>query len=530
MAAVVVFDDQQNAVISTVVNNGANVFITGPGGVGKSAVLKEIVARLKAKGKKVAVVAPTGVAALNVKGKTIHSWAGVGIGNKPAADYVATHVSRRGKRPIKPYENDDVVSRFVNTDTLIIDEVSMVSASLFGKIDVMGRELRLPRHLPTYGLRDYVLQRISSADSKPFGGMQLVVVGDFYQLPPVDGCNDRDTPKCWSCGCDGSVVDEDERLYKCTSCSKEFCGTVRYAFESDPEGRNRWDETGFVVCELTKVHRQKNVEFVAMLHRLRSGEMTPSDIAALSSLSRPLLATPEGVVPTKLLPTNEEVNGVNSVNYARCGGPEHAYAMHTACEGRYGEKLLERNIRNSPFDQRVRLKTNTQVMLRYNLSTDMGLCNGTRGIVKGFVDVADPEAVKELGRSGVSTFGLGAATLMAHRFGTVLPVVSFVIADESEPFVTVVGPQQVSGDDTYGGNRSSFEITQIPLTHAWAITIHKSQGMTLTYVRMDLSRCFEKGQGYTALSRAADPAGLQVEGFEPHRIFCDPAVVAFYRS
>jgi ATP-dependent DNA helicase PIF1 len=515
-------DAHQQDIIRLVVNGGVNAFVTGAGGVGKSKTISEMVKQLIAKGKRVVVIAPTGVAALNVKGKTIHAWAKIRLGKDPAADYIARAVKYRGRRPVRKFECDDAMARFINTDVLIFDEISMVSAGLFAKIDVMARELRLPRGIPTYGLRQYILERINEPGT-PFGGMQVVVCGDFFQLPPVDDNSDRDFPKCWRCGGAGHVEDADERIYKCTVCATIFCGKARYSFQADPEGRNRWKECNFVFCELTKVHRQKDSEFVKMLNRFRLGNVLPEDIATLSSLSRSLPTTPNGMQPTKLLSTNEEVNAVNSVNYMRCRGKEYIYNMHKSSVGKYGEKLLDNAVRNSPFEVRVRLKVGAQVMLRFNLSLDHGLCNGTCGVVTGFVDVSDPEALKEC---GANTMGLGAA--MMPRFGTVFPIISFKITGEKEPFVTIIGPQEINDEDTYGGVTSSVRIIQIPVNLAWGITIHKSQGMTLPYVRMNLSRCFDKGQAYVALARAASMDGLQVEAFDPHRIFCDEEVVEFY--
>lgn len=519
-------DPGQRKVLELAVQGNCNLFITGPGGVGKSKTVKTIVEQLRARGKKVAVVAPTGIAALNIKGKTIHSWAGIGLGKDTAASYVASAVTRHGRRPVRKFDYDDPMCRFINTDTIVLDEISMLSSSLFAKIDVMAKELRMSRGNPTYGLQKHVIGRIDDQHRPFFGGMQVIVVGDFFQLPPVDDNSDVQFPKCWRCGETARVVDKDNRAYACTVCKKEFCGKARFAFEPDPEGRNRWKEAGFVFCELTTVHRQKDAGFVAMLHRFRQGSVIPEDIASLTHLSRSLPPTPDGIVPTKLLPTNEQVNSVNSVNYARCRGKEYVYDMNKSCIGKYGEKLLEKAVRNCPFDVRVRLKKGAQVMLRANLSVEEGLCNGTCGAVVGFVDIANEQALKEC---GANVFGLGAA-LMPHRFGSVFPIVSFKIAGTDAPFVTIIGPQQLTDEDKFGGSVSSIEITQVPLILAWAITIHKSQGMTISYVRMELARCFDRGQAYVALSRAASMDGLQVESFDPHRIFCDEDVIAFYQE
>lgn len=306
-----------------VIMSRKSVFFTGAAGTGKSYILKILqdVMGVLDMSTKISFTAPTGVAACNIQGLTIHSWSGAGMASEPIDKLLPIVLRSRA-----------AVERWRNTEILVIDEISMMSAELLDKLDIIGRRVR--------------------NDLRPFGGIQLVLCGDFFQLPPVG-------------------------LGK--SC--KFC------FESNVWKELFEQDNNMILLE--KVFRQKDDHvFLNLLNELRYGFMSPSTLRVLSDKSQRDEANTEVVTdirPTKLFSTNQEVDKYNT------------YEMDLLCQGdqdeasRYfkafddGKDPYLNQLRGgtkAPVD--LYLKKGAQVMLLKNLSTSRGLVNGARGTVIGF--------------------------------------------------------------------------------------------------------------------------------------------------
>lgn len=444
---------------------GENCFVTGPAGTGKSHLVREIKKVLRGV---YACVAPTGIAAVNLGGRTLNSWAGIGMMNETLDVYI-------GKCRSQVSRFDTPGWRIKNTKTLIIDEISMVSLDTFVCIDRLCQAVR--------------------RNDKPFGGIQILCFGDFYQLPPVPNT------KCW--GCRGETTLTDVRT--CDNPKSDACvpfAPVLYAFDTCPDGRTPWSDLKFNIIELTQVYRQSNMPFVELLHRVRQCLHTAEDISFLETLMRPL--PDDGVLPTKLYTHNMKVDKENERYYRAIKSPEVRYTA-LAGSNEKGRFLLDA-LRKATLEI-VELKVGTQVMLNANISVENGLCNGTRGVVTGFVD-----------DEGVHGGQIGDFIRKNPR----LPVVTFV--HHKSTMSRVVHPHLWTVETT---ERARAYKVQIPLQHAWALTIHKSQGMSLSRVQMDLSSCFAPGQAYVALSRAEEPEGLEILAFDPDKITADPKITEF---
>jgi ATP-dependent DNA helicase PIF1 len=427
-----------------------NIFITGPGGTGKSYLIKNIRDDLVARGQNHAICALTGCAAvlLGCCAKTIHSWAGIGIASGTQEEIVA-----------RVLKNGRTVARWRSIKTLIIDEVSMMSLKIFEVLDKIGRNAR----------KQYL---------RPFGGIQVILIGDFYQLPPV-----------------GKISDPESRL---------FC------FESPI-----W-ETTFVSenhIQLRTPHRQKDPEYIQVLEEVRSGKLSEKTINILAD--RLGATVPDSIIkPTKLFPRNADADMVNQNMYAQIREPEILYEstkienmqffndtaipipqdVQNRCALLSREDInqqIELYMENNHLLKVVKLKKGAVVMCLANLDTDAGICNGSQGVVVDFV------------------------TGGAKQY----PVVRFLNG------VTMKIMPKVYQHDDY----PTHGIEQLPLRLAWAFTIHKSQGVTLEIAEMDIgSRVFECGQTYVALSRVKSLSGLYLSGFNHTKIKTNPRVLAFY--
>lgn len=429
---------------------GANLFITGPGGTGKSHLIKTIKQDLEQRGTKHAVCALTGCAAvlLNCCAKTIHSWSGIGLCQGESTEIVD-----------KASKNRKANTNWKSTRVLIVDEVSMMSQKMFDVLDRIGQIIR-------------------KNPLRPFGGIQVIFIGDFYQLPPV---GKRDDPE-----------------------------TMRFCFES-----GRWASTFPAESHiaLSTMFRHKNPEFVKVLDEVRQGVLTPESSALLQSRMLEPPATTD-IVPTKLFPRNADAERVNDTMYAKLTDAENIYDSKrltrlstyaetgtpipvelmartealTADEIKQQLDLFEENSKVVP---KLRLKKGAVVMCLANLDTDSGICNGSQGIVVDFVG------------------------------GSNVPIVKFING------ITMPIPAKLYQHGDY----PRLGIEQIPLRLAWAFTIHKSQGVTLDLAQMDLgSNVFEYGQSYVGLSRIRTLEGLYLSGFNPQKIKTNPRVAAFYQT
>lgn len=376
--------------------SGESVLLTGPAGAGKTFVLNQFIRLAKAEGKHVSVTATTGLAATHLGGTTIHAWAGIGVLDELPSNF-AQHVSK-GRR--------DIIEK---TDVLIIDEISMLHDY---RLDMVDTACRLVREEPDL----------------PFGGIQVVMSGDFFQLPPINRGDSRGG---------GFVVHSDV-----------------------------WQELDPTICYLEEQHRQDDEKLLDILNALRSGEVRRYHAEQL--IERTEVELPEGDL-TELHTTNVDVDRINEIRLMELEGDELSYEQSTKGAANYVESL-QRSVLAPP---QLRLREGALVMAVKN-AADRKYANGSLGTVVDF-DVL-----------------------------TNYPIVEF----RSGKVVTMV-PETWELRD---GDKKRASITQIPLRLAWAITVHKSQGMTLDAARIDLTKAFVEGMGYVALSRVKNLENLYLVG------------------
>lgn len=394
-----VFDaDQQRAIDAALA--GKNVFLTGPGGVGKSLLLREIIKRLRRSGKSVGVSASTGVAAINIGGTTIHSLLGTGLaGNASRALDMAT-----------PERLTDVWDRIGHLDTIVVDEGSMLTGDYF---NMMQEWLTLVKSVPPGVYR-------------PWGGYQLIVCADFLQLPPV---------------------------------IRDVAVTHQYAFQS-----SAWQNGDLVPVYLRRVYRQSDPAFLQHLHSVRMGNVTKATLDYFNA--RVLAKLPEGAEPIRLFAHNAAADDVNDAALSALPGKPFSFDALLSGHPSWQDAI----VKNAPCERVLTLKLGARVIFIRN-NWQQKYYNGMRGVV---VDVSD-------GSIGVR-------------------------ADNGSVFRAQLETWEMH--DAKGDLLASM--TQFPLRLAWALTIHKSQGMTLDCVEADLSKCFDKGQVYVGLSRVRTYEGLRL--------------------
>jgi ATP-dependent DNA helicase PIF1 len=443
---------EQQAVIACALT-GQSLFFTGSAGTGKSFVLRTLVKALKAKhgASAVFVTAPTGVAACNVGGITLHSFAGVGLG-KGTAKYLADMVAK----------NNSKAAKWNQCQVLVIDEVSMLDGHLMDKLDAVGRRVRY-------------------RPDAPFGGIQLVLCGDFYQLPPVG-------------------VDR-------TTC---------FAFESQA-----WKRAVTQTFQLTHVYRQRDPVFVQCLNDLRMGVVSDATARTLKATrNHSLVQTTEDgatVVPTRLYSHNVDVDRENLARLKDLPGGTLTYKARDEAKTEAARRQMER----LPASEVLQLKVGAQVILTKNIAVGSGLANGTRGVVVRFEtkSVDDPFVTQPTPYDGQTdeSYWVDVATC---RY----PVVRFLLANGTT-YLRRIEPDKWTIED---GSTLIAERTQLPLRLAWALSIHKAQGMTIGLLETNVGRCFDYGQCYVALSRATSLETLRVQGFDARRVRVHPKVVAFH--
>ena len=428
----------QSAIVC-MAKRGDSFFFSGRAGTGKTFTLKAVIEALS--DSVTFVTAMTGIAAsLLPRGTTVHSFAGIGHG-----DGLLEQLLKRVK------SNNLASSRWLKAKTLIIDEVSMLSRELFEMLDQLGRSIR---------------KRATS----PFGGMQVICCGDFFQLPPV---------------------------------SKTISS---YCFES-PSWQGMMDGKSF---ELLEIFRQKDSRLINLLNDIRFGEISRESHELLSSLRRDI-TLPSGIVPTLLVPLNSTADAINVRELEKL--PPEPFKLYQASD--WGEDAFVQELlpKITLFPDRLPLRIGAQVMLLKN-QPSLKLWNGSRGVVIGFVN-----PVTEGDR-----YSFIEALPKGVKRPDLLPVVRFSTGQE---VAVSIDSYELEG---LGKQRVRARRAQIPLRLSWAITIHKSQGMSLDYLKVDASRSFEAGQAYVALSRARSIEGLQVLSFDERKCWCDPKVVEFYKS
>lgn len=593
--------EEQRQILSMVVDEGRNIFFTGAAGTGKSVLLRRIISELRGKYRRkgtqaVAITASTGLAACNIGGMTLHSFGGIGLGEDPVSRLVD-----------KIRKNRKAHQRWKSTKVLVIDEISMIDGGLFDKLEEISR--------------------IINKNDMPFGGIQLVITGDFFQLPPVFKAHKA--PSAFEAPgggfeLKGSLMDEPPT-------------EGRFSFEA-----HSWNSVVTTTVELKQVFRQKDNRFSSMLNSIRAGTVTDEIEKAFQSLSR-TPKVPEGITPTELFPMRKDVDNANRLKMLRLAGSEVQFLAQDMYASEYAERDGKLELLMCP--KKLKVKRGAQVMLIKNM--DETLVNGSLGKVMGFMNDKSFKLIKELpqekankvikgelsaedaaeefiadlkkkesaednyefddiefdklimleesrlaenpqndmaessydmeatsdskkktvsGRLGSrrasskislvtdnedddDAFGIKhvpehlieddpdgvnwqrkksliklmqkADTTMSRKW----PYVRFLLNDGTTRDV-LVQPETWTLEDREG--RTEASRSQVPLILAWALSIHKSQGQTLEWVKVDLTRIFEKGQAYVALSRAVRMEGLHVLGFTRDKIMVHPKVINFY--
>ena len=446
-----------------ILKTGQNVFLTGSAGSGKTYTLNQYIDYLRARRVPVAVTASTGIAATHMNGTTIHSWSGIGIKDE-LTDRDLSNLSRK----------QFLADRLKDTAVLIIDEISML-------------------HAKQINLVSQVLKHVRKND-KAFGGIQVVVAGDFFQLPPIG--------------------------------SKGESNREKFAFMSEA-----WLDAKFHICYLSEQHRQVSeaanggLDLDDILNQIRRQEVTFEAIAALEATFDQNV----DIKRTRLYTHNLNVNSINDKELAALDGEMMRFTATSTGDSKLVE-TLKKTVRTQ--DDLV-LKVGAKVMFIKN-NTELGVSNGTMGELIGFAAVKinddkdnsddliedDSESIES--ENDKSIKGKGKKTTKDKDKPKVkkpttqkMPVVRLNSGRE-----VIAEPEEWIIEDETGDVLASYE--QVPLCLAWAITIHKSQGMTLDAAEIDLSRTFELGQGYVALSRLKSLAGLQLLGMNDMSLQLDP--------
>lgn len=390
---------------------GKNVFLTGGAGTGKTYVLNQYIQYCYDHEIPIAVTASTGIAATHIGGMTIHAWSGIGI-KETLSDYDIEMMDE------KKYLWD----RYQKVRVLVIDEISMLSGAFLDTLDRLCRSMKRNFH-------------------QPFGGIQVVLCGDLFQLPPVSRTND-----------------------------------IQLVIDS-----SIWSGMGLTTCYLTEQFRQNDDFFTQILNAIRSGTVTEEHAEVLHDRVREYDEDDFSGI-TKLFTHNADVDQINVQQLDSLS--EESYDYQMTSKGK--ENLIESLKKSCLAPEHLTLKIGAQVMFVKN-NFESGYVNGTRGEV---VDINDDE----------------------------LPIVRTLSGTE-----IIVEPQTWSIEDD---GRILASITQIPLRHAWAITVHKSQGMSLDAAVIDLSKSFAYGMGYVALSRVRTLHGLHLVGFSESALSVDPRILS----
>jgi len=386
---------------------GRNIYLTGQAGSGKTYLLNIYIDFLKKNKVGVAITASTGIAATHLNGSTIHSWSAIGIKNN-LTDHDLSKIAA----------NINTRARIQAAKVLIIDEISMLHSYRLEMVNQVCRKIR--------------------QNTKPFGGLQVILCGDFFQLPPIN---------------EGGFPDSS------------------FAFKS-----GAWEELDLTICYLDEQYRQLDSEFLKVLNEIRSREVSEYTFQKLSGRLNKNIQSK--IKPTRLYTHNVDVDAINNFEIAKIDKPEHIYEMTSK-----GKKDLVAVLKKGCLAPETLIIKEGAVVMFIKNNQGRGYVNGTLGKVIGFD------------------------------------------ADDSYPIVETYSGREIVASPTswkFEENDSILaEINQVPLRLAWAITVHKSQGMSLEAAEIDLSKSFAYGMGYVALSRVRSLDGIRLLGINPTALMVD---------
>ncbi len=414
----------------TILKTGANVFLTGEPGAGKTHTINAYVDYLRAHEVEPAITASTGIAATHIGGLTIHSWSGIGI--KP-------RLTRYDVDKIA--SNEHVVRRIAKTKVLIIDEVSMLPPDTLTSVDMVCREVK--------------------QNTEAFGGMQVIFVGDFFQLPPIM----KKEPIKNSNPYNQDIFNEDAMPN----------ASVRFAY-----GSTAWEAAKPIICYISEQHRQDDDTFLSVLSAIRRNEFNEDHLEYIEN--RKVGKEESKIHYPKLFSHNVDVDTVNTEMLSKIDAVAQGYPMNSQ-----GNTTLVAILKKGCLSpETLYLKVGASVMCTKNNNKE-GYVNGTLG------------------------------TVVAFSAGDKYPIIETANGKR----VTIEPAEWVVEEN---GKRKA-SISQIPLRLAWAITVHKSQGMSMDKAVMDLSNVFEYGQGYVALSRVRNFEGLYILGYNARAFQVHPEVL-----
>ncbi len=399
-----------------ILKQGNNVFLTGPAGSGKTFLLNKYIEYLKKNKIKVSVTASTGIAASHINGRTIHSWCGIGINEK------LTDSQLKGLK-----EKDNLSSRIIPAKVLIIDEISMLNANRLDLIDQVCK--------------------VFKQDLRPFGGMQVVLCGDFFQLPPVSRGKEDD----------------------------------RFVTES-----KIWKNMDLKICYLEEQHRQEDKKFLSVLSDIRNNTANLKTHELLQGrLNKEIKSK---IKPTILHTHNINVDTHNNIELDKLEEDGYIYEMHSE-----GVPYLVESLKNGYClaPEALKLKLGAVVMFVKNNFVKK-FVNGTLGRVVGFDDDNHYPIIETFSGDLITAF--------------------------QEKWIIEEGGETVAS------------VSQVPLRLAWAITIHKSQGMSLDCAEIDLSKTFEYGMGYVALSRVRSLDGIKLVGINDQALKVNDKAIDFNKK
>ncbi|MEA3512184.1 MAG: AAA family ATPase [Campylobacterota bacterium] len=401
----------QNTALN-ILKSGKNVFLTGSAGTGKTYILNQYINYLKSRKITPTIVAPTGIAASHLQGQTLHSYFSLGIRDS-VDEYFITNL----------LDKKYLQTRFSKLKVLIIDEISMVSPEIFSSIDM-------------------IIQAFKN-NTLPFGGIQVILSGDFFQLPPIS------------------------RGYK----------EKKFAWQS-----SSWKDLELHTCYLEKKFRQDDDKLISILDEIRAGNITQNTRDILNSRYNATLNVEFN--PTKLYTHNFDVDRLNNEELQKL--PSKAYDFQFISEG--SKANIEKIFKSSLVSEQLTLKKDAVVMFIKN-NPEKGFINGSTGVVIDFSKDNNLPIVK-----------------LSNGYTIKVELDDWTIENDK--------------------GKITAKVSQLPLKLAWAITIHKSQGMTLDAAQIDLSKTFEVGQGYVALSRIKNIDGLKLMGFNDTALSVDPLILS----